>query len=138
MAEGVTVCATLAVLALATESAGLSITGIIAAVFVGATLPVVGARVALNVLSSLSTRELERALALGDKAGIGRAQGVGPKLATRPHHEHSCDGRSRSRPPPRVCSLQLQERHGSISKHSPRSSWLSAILPSGRAEQNTS
>jgi holliday junction DNA helicase RuvA len=43
----------------------------------------VGARVALNVLSSLSTRELERALALGDKAVIGRAQGVGPRLATR-------------------------------------------------------
>ena len=43
----------------------------------------VGARVALNVLSSLSVRELERALALGDKAVIGRAQGVGPKLATR-------------------------------------------------------
>ena len=43
----------------------------------------VGARVALNVLSSLSIRELERALALGDKALIGRAQGVGPKLATR-------------------------------------------------------
>jgi len=43
----------------------------------------VGARVALNILSTLSPRELERALALGDKAVIGRAQGVGPKLATR-------------------------------------------------------
>lgn len=43
----------------------------------------VGARVALHVLSALSARELERALALGDKAVIGRAQGVGPKLATR-------------------------------------------------------
>ncbi len=43
----------------------------------------VGARVALNVLSSLSSRELERAVALGDKAMIGRAQGVGPKLAGR-------------------------------------------------------
>jgi holliday junction DNA helicase RuvA len=43
----------------------------------------VGARVALNVLSALSSRELERALALGDRAVIGRAQGVGPKLATR-------------------------------------------------------
>lgn len=43
----------------------------------------VGARVALNVLSALSSRELERAVALGDKAAIGRAQGVGPKLATR-------------------------------------------------------
>jgi Holliday junction DNA helicase RuvA len=43
----------------------------------------VGARVALNVLSALSPRELERATALGDKALVGRAQGVGPKLATR-------------------------------------------------------
>jgi Holliday junction DNA helicase RuvA len=43
----------------------------------------VGARVGLNVLSALSSRELERAIALGDKAAMGRAQGVGPKLATR-------------------------------------------------------
>ncbi len=43
----------------------------------------VGARVALNVLSALSPRELERATALGDKTVLGRAQGVGPKLATR-------------------------------------------------------
>jgi Holliday junction DNA helicase RuvA len=43
----------------------------------------VGARVALNVLSALSPRELERALALSDRAAIGRAQGVGPKLALR-------------------------------------------------------
>lgn len=43
----------------------------------------VGARVALNVLSTLSPRDLERALALGDKAAVGRAQGVGPKLALR-------------------------------------------------------
>jgi Holliday junction DNA helicase RuvA len=43
----------------------------------------VGSRVALNVLSALSSRDLERALALSDKAAIGRAQGVGPKLALR-------------------------------------------------------
>ena len=43
----------------------------------------VGARVALNVLSALSARDLARAIALGDKAAVGRAQGVGPKLATR-------------------------------------------------------
>ena len=43
----------------------------------------VGARVALAVLSALSPRDLERALALSDKTAIGRAQGVGPKLATR-------------------------------------------------------
>jgi Holliday junction DNA helicase RuvA len=43
----------------------------------------VGARVALAVLTALNPRDLEKALALGDKAAIGRAQGVGPKLATR-------------------------------------------------------
>jgi Holliday junction DNA helicase RuvA len=43
----------------------------------------VGARVALSVLSTLPSRDLQRALALGDKAAIGRAPGVGPKLALR-------------------------------------------------------
>ncbi len=43
----------------------------------------VGARVALSVLSALKLQEIERAVVLGDKAAIGRAQGVGPKLATR-------------------------------------------------------
>jgi Holliday junction DNA helicase RuvA len=43
----------------------------------------VGARVALNVLSALSPRDLQRAIALADKATVGRAQGVGPKLALR-------------------------------------------------------
>lgn len=43
----------------------------------------VGARVALSLLSALSMRELERAIILGDKAVLGRAQNVGPKLALR-------------------------------------------------------
>jgi Holliday junction DNA helicase RuvA len=43
----------------------------------------VGARVALSVLSTLSPQELHTAIALSDKAAIGRAQGIGPKLATR-------------------------------------------------------
>ena len=43
----------------------------------------VGARVALSVLATLKLAELERAIVLGDKAVVGRAQGVGPKLATR-------------------------------------------------------
>lgn len=43
----------------------------------------VGAKVALAILSALSTADLARAVALQDKAAIGRAQGVGPKLAQR-------------------------------------------------------
>jgi holliday junction DNA helicase RuvA len=43
----------------------------------------VGARVALAILSTLSVSELSSAIALQDKAMIGRASGVGPKLALR-------------------------------------------------------
>ena len=43
----------------------------------------VGARVALSILSVLSPSELSSAIALQDKAMIGRANGVGPKLAVR-------------------------------------------------------
>ncbi|MDE2462785.1 MAG: Holliday junction branch migration protein RuvA [Alphaproteobacteria bacterium] len=43
----------------------------------------VGARVALSVLSTLSPQDLQTAIALSDRTAIGRAQGVGPKLATR-------------------------------------------------------
>jgi len=47
------------------------------------TVQSVGGKVALAVLSTLSPLDLQRALALGDKAMIGRAPGVGPKLALR-------------------------------------------------------
>ena len=43
----------------------------------------VGGRLALAILSTLSADELSLALANGDKAMIGRANGVGPKLAAR-------------------------------------------------------
>ena len=43
----------------------------------------VGARVALAILSTLSPSDLSSAIALGDKAMVGRAPGVGPKLAQR-------------------------------------------------------
>lgn len=43
----------------------------------------VGARVALSILSVLSPAELSSAIALQDKAMVGRANGVGPKLALR-------------------------------------------------------
>jgi Holliday junction DNA helicase RuvA len=43
----------------------------------------VGGKVALAILSALSPDELARAVSQGDKAMIGRANGVGPKLAAR-------------------------------------------------------
>ena len=43
----------------------------------------VGTKVALALLSTLTTAELTNAIALGDKAMVGRANGVGPKLAKR-------------------------------------------------------
>lgn len=43
----------------------------------------VGGKVALAILSALSTGELQRACAAGDAAQVARAQGVGPKLAGR-------------------------------------------------------
>ena len=43
----------------------------------------VGGRLALAILSVLSPDELARAVSHGDKAMIGRANGVGPKLAAR-------------------------------------------------------
>lgn len=43
----------------------------------------VGARVALAILSVLGPTDLARAIAASDKAAVGRASGVGPKLAGR-------------------------------------------------------
>ncbi len=43
----------------------------------------VGSKMALAVLSALSTADLQRACAAGDAAMVARAQGVGPKLAGR-------------------------------------------------------
>jgi Holliday junction DNA helicase RuvA len=43
----------------------------------------VGGRVALAILSALTPEELSGAVSRGDKAMVGRANGVGPKLAMR-------------------------------------------------------
>ena len=43
----------------------------------------VGTRVALAILSTLTAGELANAIAVQDKAMVGRAPGVGPKLAQR-------------------------------------------------------
>lgn len=43
----------------------------------------VGPKVALAILSALAADELSRAIASGDRAALGRASGVGPRLAAR-------------------------------------------------------
>ncbi|GAB0116401.1 Holliday junction branch migration protein RuvA [Acidisoma sp. 7E03] len=43
----------------------------------------VGPKVALAILSALSADELSFAIASGDRSALGRASGVGPKLAAR-------------------------------------------------------
>lgn len=43
----------------------------------------VGSKMALAVLSALSTEDLQKACAGGDATMVARAQGVGPKLASR-------------------------------------------------------
>ena len=43
----------------------------------------VGSKMALSVLSALAIEDLQRACAGGDAAMVARAQGVGPKLASR-------------------------------------------------------
>jgi Holliday junction DNA helicase RuvA len=43
----------------------------------------VGTKVALAILSTLKASDLASAIALGDKAMIARAPGVGPKVAAR-------------------------------------------------------
>jgi holliday junction DNA helicase RuvA len=47
----------------------------------------VGTKVALAILSALSADEIHRAIASGDHRMLGRANGVGPKLAQRIAHE---------------------------------------------------
>jgi Holliday junction DNA helicase RuvA len=47
------------------------------------TVQSVGAKVALNILSALSPRDLIAAIQAGDRGALTRAQGVGPKLAVR-------------------------------------------------------
>jgi Holliday junction DNA helicase RuvA len=46
-------------------------------------IPGVGAKVALSLLDIMTPDELADAIALQDKASVGRANGVGPKLAAR-------------------------------------------------------
>jgi Holliday junction DNA helicase RuvA len=66
----------------------------------------VGGKLALAILSALSPDELARAVGQDDKAMIGRANGVGPKLAARIANELrgklGVEGLAAAAPPPRA------------------------------------
>ncbi|WP_309621431.1 Holliday junction branch migration protein RuvA [Novosphingobium sp.] len=70
----------------------------------------VGSKMALAVLSALSIEELARACGAGDAAMVARAQGVGPKLASRIVNE-------------------LKDKAGAL----PAGPWIAAAAPAGSA-----
>lgn len=76
----------------------------------------VGSKMALAVLSALSTEELQRACGGGDAAMVARAQGVGPKLAGRIVNE-------------------LKDKAGTLPT-APGAPGLAAVLPAGAASND--
>jgi Holliday junction DNA helicase RuvA len=92
------------------------------------TVQSVGSKVALAVLSTLSCRELQRALALGDKAMIGRSPGVGPKLALRIVTE------LKDKAPAMMLRGEAEAAAPAIAPRGPEADALSALLHLGYSE----
>jgi Holliday junction DNA helicase RuvA len=92
----------------------------------------VGAKVALAVLGTLKVADLANAIALGDKAQIARAPGVGPKLAQRLVIELKDKAPAFANVDPAVVRLQgdLAERRAPL----PVSEAVSALVNLGYGE----
>ncbi len=92
----------------------------------------VGANVALAVLGTLKVADLANAIALGDKAQIARAPGVGPKLAQRLVTELKDKAPAFANVDPAVVRLQgdLAERRAPL----PVSEAVSALVNLGYGE----
>jgi holliday junction DNA helicase RuvA len=92
----------------------------------------VGAKVALAVLGTLKVADLASAIALGDKAQIARAPGVGPKLAQRLVIELKDKAPAFANVDPAVVRLQgdLAERRAPL----PVSEAVSALVNLGYGE----
>ncbi len=92
----------------------------------------VGAKVALAILGTLKVSDLANAIALGDKAQIARAPGVGPKLAQRLVLELKDKAPAFASVDPAVVKLQddLAERRAST----PVSEAVSALVNLGYGE----
>ncbi|MBS9479195.1 Holliday junction branch migration protein RuvA [Ancylobacter radicis] len=96
----------------------------------------VGAKVALNVLSTLSPSELANAVAVGDKAMVSRANGVGPKVAARIVAELKDKAPGFSTVDPAVAGLaaQLEDRNAPA----PVADAVSALVNLGYAQLQAS
>lgn len=96
----------------------------------------VGAKVALNVLSVLSPTELANAVALGDRAMVARANGVGPKVAARIVAELKDKAPGFSDVDPAVASLagEIQDRRAPA----PVADAVSALVNLGYAQLQAS
>ncbi|ADH90323.1 Holliday junction DNA helicase RuvA [Ancylobacter novellus DSM 506] len=92
----------------------------------------VGAKVALSVLSVLSPSELANAVALGDRAMVARANGVGPKVAARIVAELKDKAPGFADIDPAVAGLaaQIEERHAPA----PVADAVSALVNLGYAQ----
>lgn len=96
----------------------------------------VGAKVALSVLSVLSPTELANAVALGDRAMVSRANGVGPKVAARIVAELKDKAPGFSDVDPAVASLagEIQDRRAPA----PVADAVSALVNLGYAQLQAS
>lgn len=96
----------------------------------------VGARVGLAILSTLSPADLASAIALQDKASIGRAPGVGPKLAQRVVTE--LKGKAPDLTGVEAGTLGLQEALGAGQAKSNVADAVSALTNLGYSSQQAS
>ena len=92
------------------------------------TVQSVGSKVALAVLSTLSPRDLQRALALGDKAMVGRAPGVGPKLALRITTE------LKDKAPAMMLRGEAADAPAAVAPRGPEADAVAALLKLGYSE----
>lgn len=96
----------------------------------------VGARVGLAILSTLSPSDLASAIALQDKASVGRAPGVGPKLAQRVVTE--LKGKAPELSGVEAGTLGLQEALGAGQAKSNVADAVSALTNLGYSSQQAS
>ena len=94
----------------------------------------VGSKVALGLLSVLEPSALASAIAMGDKVGVARAPGVGPRLAARIVAELKDKAPAFASIDPAVIALSAPWRTGPRRNPSPMQSrrWSTSATPRSR------